>query len=119
MVRPPDAETTRVTITLPTVLVRDLDERLVRGESSRDAAIMRLIEAALHEIDARERRRAEAIAEREQWVRAWHEQPDTEEEFGWTTSPRALGHLADIPWRSGAAPSGGQTSHIPGDDRSS
>jgi metal-responsive CopG/Arc/MetJ family transcriptional regulator len=106
------SETTRLTISLPTALVRKLDERLVPGDSSRAAAIRRLIEAALREIETRE--------EREQYIRGWLEQPQTEEEFGWMTSPAALEHLAEIPWESDAEPSGGPTSRSHGDaDRSS
>ena len=112
--------TTRVTITLPTTLVRELDERLVNGDTNRGMAIRRLIEAALQDLEARERRKREADEEREQYIRAWREQPQTEEEFGWMTSPRTLEHLAEIPWESDVEPSGGPTSPIHGDaDRSS
>ncbi|MFN8636802.1 MAG: ribbon-helix-helix protein, CopG family [Chloroflexota bacterium] len=83
------SETTRLTISLPTALVEKLDARLVQGDASRTAAIRRLIEAALREIEARE--------EREQYIRAWKEQPQTEEEFGW--SDRAVAEaMADEPW---------------------
>jgi len=92
--KPPAPETTRVTISLPTTLVRDLDERLAHGDTNRAATIRRLIEAALHDLDARERQKRE---EREQWVRGWREQPQTEEEFGW--SDRAVAEaMADEPW---------------------
>lgn len=94
MKKSPQTETTRVTITLPTTLVRELDERLVHGDTSRGAAIRRLIEVALHDLEARERRKRE---EREQYVRAWREQPQTEEEFGW--SDRAVAEaMAEEPW---------------------
>jgi len=99
-----DTATTRVTITLPTTLLRELDERLVTGEMDRGTAIRQLIEAALHDLEARERRKREADEEREQYIRAWREQPQTEAEFGWMTSPRTLEHLAEIPWDSDAAP---------------
>jgi metal-responsive CopG/Arc/MetJ family transcriptional regulator len=90
----PPSETTRVTISLPTSLVRDLDERLVHGEASRAATIRRLIEAALHDLEARERRKAE---EREEYRRVWREQPQTEEEFGW--SDRVVAEaMAEEPW---------------------
>ena len=116
----PGGETTRVTISLPTSLVRELDERLVDGDSSRGAAIRRLIETALHDLEAREKRKLDAREEHEQYVRAWREQPDTEEEFGWTTSSAALEHLAEIPWEPDAALSGGQISQTRGDvDQSS
>jgi hypothetical protein len=83
-------------------------------------AIRRLIEAALQDLEAREMRKRESDDEREQYIRAWREQPQTEEEFGWMTSPRALEHLAEIPWESDVEPSGGPTSQARGgDDRSS
>ena len=110
-----DTATTRVTITLPTPLLRELDERLVTGEMNRGTAIRQLIEAALHDLEARERRKREADEEREQYIRAWREQPQTEAEFGWMTSPRTLEHLAEIPWESDAEPSGGPTSRTRGD----
>ena len=120
MKRSSDSGTTRITLTLPTTLVRELDERLVNGDSNRGTAIRRLIEVALQDLEARERRKREADEEREQYVRAWREQPDTTEEFGWMTSPETLEHLAEIPWKSDAAPSGGPTSRPRGDaDQSS
>ena len=42
--------------------------------------------------------------ERERYIRGWREQPATEEEFGWMTSPAALEHLAEIPWEPDTAP---------------
>jgi Arc/MetJ-type ribon-helix-helix transcriptional regulator len=90
----PASETTRVTISLPTSLVRELDERLMKGEPSRGAAIRRLIETALHDLEAREKRKLE---EREQYIRAWREQPQTEEEFGW--ADRAVAEaMAEESW---------------------
>jgi hypothetical protein len=74
-----------------------------------------LIEAALREVEAREQRKMHDAAEREEYIRVCREQPLTEEDFGWTTSPESLAHLREIPWDSGAAPCGGQISHTPGD----
>jgi hypothetical protein len=120
MKRSPESETTRVTITLPTTLVHELDERLVNDDTDRGMAIRRLIEAALQDLAERQSREAEAREEREQYVRAWREQPQTEEEFGWMSSPGTLEHLTEIPWESDAAPSGGPSSPLRGDaDRSS
>ena len=120
MKRSSESETTRLTITLPTTLVRELDERLVDGNTDRGMAIRRLIEAALHDLEARERRKRREQEDVEQYIRGWREQPPTEEEFGWMTSPAMLEHLAEIPWESDAAPSGGPTSPTRGDaDRSS
>jgi len=120
MNRSPESETTRVTITLPTALVHLLDEQLVNGDADRSMAIRRLIEAALNDREVRTKREREAEEEREQYVRAWREQPQTEEEFGWMTHPGTLEHLTEIPWDSDAAPSGGPSSPHHGDaDRSS
>lgn len=50
MSRPTESESsTRLTITLPTALVRELDEHLRDVGASREMAIRRLIEAALRE----------------------------------------------------------------------
>ena len=120
MKRSSESGTTRVTITLPTPLVRELDERLVNGDTDRGTAIRRLIEAALHDLAMREYRKRQEQEDVEQYIRGWREQPPTEEEFGWMTSPAMLEHLAEIPWESGAAPSGGPTSRARGDvDQSS
>ena len=62
--------------------------------------------------ETHERRKVEEQEEREQSIRAWREQPQTEEEFGWMTSPRTLEHLAEIPWESDAEPSGGPTARL-------
>lgn len=97
MKRSSESETTRLTITLPTTLVRELDERLVDGDADRGTAIRRLIEAALRDLEARERRKRDTEDEREQYVRAWREQPQTEEEFAW--SDRAVAEaMAEEPW---------------------
>lgn len=97
MKRSSESETTRVTITLPTTLVRELDERLVDGDTDRGTAIRRLIDAALHDLAVREHRKRQEQEEREQYVRAWREQPQTEEEFGW--SDRAVSEaMAEEPW---------------------
>lgn len=116
MKRAPDADTTRVTITLPTPLVRELDERLVHGETTRGSAIRRLIEDALQRLEARETRKRQEQKDVEQYIRGWRENPATEEELGWMTSPQTLEHLAEIPWESDAEPSGGPTSRARGDD---
>jgi hypothetical protein len=69
-------------------------------------------ETALHDLTQSEKV--------EQYVRGWREQPQTDEEFGWTTSAAALSHLGEIPWEPDVATSGGPTCHPPGNvDRSS
>ena len=111
-----ESSKTRVTITLPTALVRELDEKLATGETGRAATIRRLIEDALRARELRERRQLQEQADEEQYIRAWREQPDTVEEFGWMTTPQAMEHLAEIPWGSDEAPSGGRTCQSRGDD---
>jgi metal-responsive CopG/Arc/MetJ family transcriptional regulator len=49
MSKNPESDTTRLTITLPTALVRQFDEQLRDVGSSREMAIRRLIEAALRD----------------------------------------------------------------------
>lgn len=110
MQNPSAPTTSRVTISLPTALLRELDEHLAHGddEASRSAVVQRLIELAL-----RYHTKWEQV---EQYVRGWREQPDTLEEFGWTTSAPALEHLGEIPWDPGAVVSGGPTSPPHRDD---
>ena len=115
MSRSVDADTTRLTITLPTSLVRELDENLRDVGASREVAIRRLIEAALRDHETRERREKDRQAQVEQYVRGWREQPPTAEEFGWTTHPSTMGHLAEVPWASDEEQSGGPISQLPGD----
>ena len=95
------SETSRITITLPTPLLQELDERLAHGETNRGAVIRRLIEVALQDLEEREQKaRRRVIEEREkveQYVRGWREQPQTEEEFGWFD--RAVSEsMAEEPW---------------------
>ncbi len=97
----PDAPATassKITVTLPAALIRALDERLVNGEGTRSAVIRRLIEQELQAREVRDRREQEEREQVEQFVRAWKEQPETEEEFGWLTHPRTLEHLNEAPW---------------------
>lgn len=100
-------ETTCVTVTLPTALVRELDARLVNGDATRDATIQRLIEDSLGEQDMRKAS--------ERFARFAQAERESEDELGWTTSPDMLAHLAEIPWESDAAPSGGRTSRPRGE----
>ena len=70
-----------------------------------------LSETALHDLTQSEKV--------EQYVRGWREQPQTEEEFGW--SDRAASEsLSEMPWEPDVATSAGPTCHPPGNvDRSS
>ena len=92
----------RITVTLPSELVRALDERLVNGEGltgegNRSAVIRRLIEQELRARDERERREQEEREQVEQFIRAWKEQPETEEEFGWLDHA-VRQYAAEEPW---------------------
>lgn len=78
-----EGHATEITVSLPPDLIRALDDQLVNGEDSRSAVIRRLIEQALRDREARERREREEREQVEQFVRAYREQPETEEEFGW------------------------------------
>jgi hypothetical protein len=73
-------------------------------------AIRRLIVAALHDLAVREKR------ERED--REAREQPQTEDEFGW--SDRAVADvMAEEPWESDAAPVAGPTARLRASDQTS
>jgi len=74
---------TRITVSLPPELIRALDEQLANGGGDRSAVIRHLIEQELREREARERREREEREQVQQFVRAYREQPETEEEFGW------------------------------------
>ncbi len=72
-------DVSRITVTLPSELVRALDERLVDGEGNRSAVVRRLIERELQARDERARRDQEERELVEQYVRGWREQPQTED----------------------------------------
>ncbi|MBI2319889.1 MAG: hypothetical protein HYU75_23550 [Betaproteobacteria bacterium] len=60
---------------MPRALLRAAGEKLARDGEGRSGMVRRLIEAALREVEARE--------DVERYVRAYREQPQTEEECGW------------------------------------
>jgi metal-responsive CopG/Arc/MetJ family transcriptional regulator len=66
----------RLTVSVPSSLLRAVDEKLVGKGETRSAVIRRLLEEALR--DAQEQ------ADIERYVRGWQEQPMTEEELGWS-----------------------------------
>ncbi len=80
---------TRMTVSLPSVLIDALDQRLAQGGEGRSAVIRRLIQTAL--------RQAEEEAEIARYIRGYHEQPQTEEECGWSDHV-ARAALAEVPW---------------------
>lgn len=65
----------RVTISLPTKLLKAVDEKLSEPDETRSAVIRRLVVDALRDIEERE--------QVEQFIKAYTECPETEEEFGW------------------------------------
>ena len=79
----------RVTISVPLGLLDALDQKLTREGESRSAVVRRLIEEALR--DAEEQ---EDVA---RYVQAYREQPQTEDEFGWSDQVTQE-HLAEVPW---------------------
>lgn len=83
------SKVSRVTVSLPTTLLEAADGELAEEDESRSSMIRRLIEAALKE--AKERKDVE------RYVRAYTEQPQTEEEIGWITDVGAR-QLGEIPW---------------------
>ena len=82
-------KTSRITISLPTKLVEELDQRLTAEEESRSAAVCRILEQALRDAEEKEQ-----IA---QYIKGYTEQPQTEEEFGWSDYV-TIEALKDIPW---------------------
>jgi metal-responsive CopG/Arc/MetJ family transcriptional regulator len=84
----------RFTVSVPTTLLARADTTLRHEGEGRSALVQRLLEEAL--------RRAQEKADEEAWVRAYREQPVTDDEVGWMTSPEILAHLADSPWDDAA-----------------
>ena len=81
--------TSRFTVSVPADLLEAVDERLLKGEDSRSALVRRLFEEALREVEERGK-----VA---QWIQSYKEQPQTEEEFGWSDRV-TLEHLKELPW---------------------
>lgn len=80
---------TRMTVSLPSILIDALDQRLVHDGEGRSAVIRRLIETAL--------RQAEEQEEIARYIRGYAEQPQTEDECGWSDHV-AREALAEVPW---------------------
>ena len=80
---------TRVTVSLPEDLLKAVDEKLVNGHQSRSAVVRRLLARAVREAEERE--------DVQQWIRAYREQPQTDDELGWVdvVGPQ---FLAEQPW---------------------
>ena len=86
---------TRISVSMPATLVRALDDLVDDGES-RSAAVRRLVAAAAssHRIEC-ERAEQERLVD-EQFVRAYREQPQTEEEVGFSEA-LAIENWAKLP----------------------
>lgn len=81
----------RITVTVPATLLDAVDRRLVNGNGTRSRLIRRLLEEAL-------RPDPDDPEEVQRWIRVYQENPQTEEEFGWT-SEAALRFFAEHPWK--------------------
>lgn len=79
----------KITISLP----RDLLDFVERQQQERGGTRSEVIRRALKRVHREEDER-EAVA---QYIRSYQEQPETEEEFGWSDQ-LALEALADLPW---------------------
>ena len=79
----------RVTFSVPSNLMVGLDRDLTNPGESRSAAVRRLIEEAIV--------RAEEQRERVAYIRAYREQPQTNEEFGYSDLV-SVASLAEVPW---------------------
>jgi metal-responsive CopG/Arc/MetJ family transcriptional regulator len=75
---------------MPPRLLEALDEKLARPGESRSATIRRLVEAAL-----REEPQSKDV---EHYLQGYREQPQTEEEFGWSDEAMK-DSLSAAPWR--------------------
>lgn len=83
-------ETSRLTISLPADLLEAMDHKLMRKDESRSALVRRLLEGALREVEEQEKI--------ETYVRSYLDDPQTEEEFGWSDDVTRR-HMADLPWK--------------------
>lgn len=81
---------TRITVSVPTRLLEEVDQRLVKGEEGRSAVVRRLLEEALRAVEERE--------DVERYVRGYRECPQTEEEFGWSDAVARDG-IGESPWK--------------------
>ncbi|MGD9894831.1 MAG: ribbon-helix-helix protein, CopG family [Dehalococcoidia bacterium] len=83
-------DTRRLTIQMPPRLLEALDQKLTRPGESRSATIRRLLEAALSE--------EPQSKEIDRYLQGYREQPQTEEEFGWSDDV-VKDSLAAAHWR--------------------
>lgn len=79
----------RITVSVPTKLLQAADQKLLREDETRSGLVRRLLEAALREVEER--------ADVERYIRGYLEQPQTEDELGWSDQA-AVEHVAELPW---------------------
>ncbi|MBI4318476.1 MAG: hypothetical protein HY675_08305 [Chloroflexi bacterium] len=84
------ARASKITISLPNELIAAADARLAREGEGRSGMLRRLIEEALREVEEREKV--------ESYIRAYREQPQTQEESGWHDAAN-LEIAAELPWQ--------------------
>jgi metal-responsive CopG/Arc/MetJ family transcriptional regulator len=88
------AATSTISVSLPSDLLKALDEDLSRAGESRSAAVRRLIAAAHRAECARKAQEAKDVA---QWVRSYEEMPQTADEVGWNDAVAAE-NWAELPY---------------------
>jgi Arc/MetJ-type ribon-helix-helix transcriptional regulator len=88
----------KITISLPRHLLEFVERQQQERGRTRSEVIRRALERVRREEDERE-----AVA---QYIRSYQEQPETEEEFGWSDQ-LALEALADLPWEDEGEAGGG------------
>ncbi len=79
----------RFTVSVPSGLLEEVDQKLAGGAKSRSAVVRRLLEEALRALEEQE--------QIEQYVTAYRRQPQTEEEFGWSDAA-TLDRLVEAAW---------------------
>ena len=79
----------RFTVSLPTALLRAVDEKLVTGYGGRSALVRHRLEEALREADERE--------DAARYIRSYRENPQTDEEGAWIERT-ARERLGEVPW---------------------
>lgn len=80
----------RFTVTVPTRLLEALDHKLTRPAESRSATVRRLLEAALQELEEQENI--------ERYLEGYHNNPQTEEELGWSDHATRE-HPGELSWQ--------------------
>ena len=81
--------TSRFTVSIPAELLEAVDKTLLKNEDSRSALVRRLFEEALSDAQERE--------DVDRWIQSYKDQPQTEEEFGWSDHV-TIEHMKDLPW---------------------